>query len=730
MEKPVIICVDDEHFVLSSLGEQLRRHLGDRCEIELVDDPRDVFDLLAELTTEGLTVPLIISDQCMAVIGGDELLAQVHQQYPKILTMLLTGQTNAANLAHAVNAADLYRYIPKPWDEMDLILTVKEALRRFEQEHQLAQHHQALELANQELQRSVSLLSATLESTADGIAVLDVTGRLIAFNQRFGELWQGMIVDPPQIGRSLADLFVAHPHVLQQIQLLQSESLSKAEAFEVVCLTNGRFIECFAQPQRIQDATAGWVYSFRDITERKRAEAQIHHQANHDALTNLPNRLRFQEYLEEALDFARVNQECVAVVFIDLDRFKLVNDTLGHAIGDQLLQQMVCRFRQVLRSQDLLARWGGDEFTLLLPYLHTREDVNAIAQRLLAVMKPSFDLDGHPVRATASLGIAMFPEDGKDAATLLKNADAALYRVKEQGRNDFQHYSLTINAQAYELLALETDLHRALEQQEFVVYYQPQIDSFTGQITQMEALIRWQHPTMGMVAPGLFIALAEQNGLIVPIGEWILQTAAQQCQTWHHLGYSELKVGVNLSVKQLRHRDFAQVVKRILDQTGLPPNHLELEITETAAMENIELTQMILGQLQAYGVQIALDDFGTGYSSLGYLKQLPFHTLKVDQSFVRDLGTTPKNVAIVKAILGLAQGLELQVVAEGVETAELRDLLGRLGCSTMQGYYFSKPLPAEAATTLLATDHPEWTMVRALPLNEIAEPFPAKALAG
>jgi diguanylate cyclase (GGDEF)-like protein/PAS domain S-box-containing protein len=730
MEKPVIICVDDEHVVLSSLGEQLRRHLGDRCEIELVDDPREVFDLLAELTAEGLTVPLMISDQCMATMGGDELLAQVHQQYPKILTMMLTGHTSAEVLAHAVNSADLYRYIPKPWDEMDLILTVKEALRRFEQEHQLAQHHQALELANQELQRSVSLLSATLESTADGIAVLDVNGHLTAFNQRFGELWQGAIVAPPEIGQSLAALFAAHPHVLQQIQQLQVEPLPEAEAFEVLCLADGRFIECLAKPQRIQDAIAGWVYSFRAITERKQAEAQIHHQANHDALTNLPNRLRFQEYLEESLEFARINQEAVAVVFIDLDRFKLVNDTLGHAIGDQLLQQMICRFKQVLRSQDLLARWGGDEFTLLLPYLHTREEVNAIAQRLLAVMKPSFDLDGHPVRATASLGIAMFPEDGEDAATLLKNADAALYRVKEQGRNDFQHYSLTINAQSYELLALETDLHRALEQQEFVVYYQPQIDSCTGQITQMEALIRWQHPTMGMVAPGLFITLAEQNGLIVPIGEWILQTAAQQCQTWHRLGYPQLKVGVNLSVKQLRHRDFAQVVKRILDQTGLPPNALELEMTETAAMENIELTQMILGQLQAYGVQLALDDFGTGYSSLGYLKQLPFHTLKVDQSFVRDLGSTPKNVAIVKAILGLAQGLELQVVAEGVETAELRDLLGRLGCRIMQGYYFSKPLSVEAATALLATGHPDWTTVRALPLNEIVEPLPAEVLAG
>ncbi|NJL43421.1 MAG: EAL domain-containing protein [Pseudanabaena sp. SU_2_4] len=315
-----------------------------------------------------------------------------------------------------------------------------------------------------------------------------------------------------------------------------------------------------------------------------------------------------------------------------LRRFKLVNDTLGHAIGDLLLQVVVERLTGCLRSGDLIARWGGDEFTLLLPKISCPDDASAIAQRILKSLNPGFNIEGHHIHITGSIGIAVYPQDGQDAETLTKNADAALYRAKEGGRNDFQRYMVNINSQACELLALESSLHQALERQELIIYYQPQVNTVTGEITQMEALVRWQHPELGLLAPGVFIPLAEENGLILNIGEWVLKTACAQNKAWQAMGRSHLCVGVNLSERQLQQPTLPEKVTDILVQTGLEARYLELEITETAALQNVELTKASLTELHQMEVQIALDDFGTGYSSLSYLRQFPFNTLKIDQS--------------------------------------------------------------------------------------------------
>lgn len=435
--------------------------------------------------------------------------------------------------------------------------------------------------------------------------------------------------------------------------------------------------------------------------KRQMTEEQMRHQAFHDSLTGLPNRTFFNHRLQIGLTHAQRSEGMLAVMFLDLDRFKTINDTLGHAVGDQLLTETTRRLMECLREEDTIARWGGDEFTVLLPSIKSPEDAAKVAQRISDALKPVFDLEGQELYISISIGIALYPENGADGQTLLKHADAALYRVKEQGRNHYQFYTDAMNSRASELLTLDNDLHHALERQEFVIYYQPQINVLTGQVTQMEALLRWQHPRLGLISPQTFIKLAEDNGMILPIGEWVLQTACTQNRIWHEMGLEPLRIAVNLSARQFQQVDLVQRVAQILHEVGLEPRYLELEITETAVMRDVEFTTAMLKDFRAMGVRIAMDDFGTGYSSLSYLKTFPLHTLKIDRSFIQDLAQNPEDDAITRAIITLAMGLNLTVVAEGVETSEQMGLLRSLRCTEMQGYWFSKPLDPEAATEFL-----------------------------
>lgn len=440
--------------------------------------------------------------------------------------------------------------------------------------------------------------------------------------------------------------------------------------------------------------------------KRQHTEAQMRHQAFHDMLTGMPNRTFYQDTLEAALTRAQQNCELLAVVFLDLDRFKTINDTLGHAIGDRLLQQTTQRLMQCLRQEDVIARWGGDEFTLLLPDLKQPEDAAKIARRINESLKPAFHLDYHELHVTSSMGIAFYPHNGTDAETLLKNADAALYRAKEQGRNSYQFYTDAINSQASVRLTLDSSLHSALEREEFVVYYQPQVNVRTGKVIQMEALLRWQHPKLGLVPPQTFISLAEENGLILPIGAWVLREACLQQKRWQSLGIAPLRIAVNLSARQFQQPDLVQQIYDILQDTQLQAQFLELEITETAAMRDVDFTQKMLHDLRKMGVRISMDDFGTGYSSLSYLKKFPLQTLKIDRSFVQDLTHDTADVAIITSIIALGRGLNLAVVAEGVETTEQLDALRSLDCDEMQGYFFSKPMTAEHATQFLQERSP------------------------
>jgi diguanylate cyclase (GGDEF)-like protein len=429
---------------------------------------------------------------------------------------------------------------------------------------------------------------------------------------------------------------------------------------------------------------------------QRRVEDMFRHQASHDRLTGLPNRLLFEDRLSLALAQAHRRGKMLAVVFLDLDRFKTINDTLGHAVGDELLQCAAQRLVGCLREGDTIARWGGDEFTLLLPQITCAEDAAKLAQRILNSFKTPFRLSDREFHITTSIGIALAPYDGEDAETLLKNADATMYRAKQQGKDNWKLYTSEMNTKALEQLVLANSLYKALNRDEFLLHYQPQVDLKTGQIIGMEALIRWQHPELGLVSPNQFIPLAEETGLIGPIGEWALQTACMQNRAWQLAGLPAMRIAVNLSARQFQQQNLAKSIARVLAQTGLEPDYLEVEITESIAMQDINFTISVLQELQEMGIHIAMDDFGIGYSSLATLKRFPLHTLKIDQEFVNDLTTDSKDAAIIKSVVALGHGLELKVIAEGVETSEQLKFLRSVKCDGMQGYFFSKPLPAQA----------------------------------
>lgn len=689
-------------------------------------------------------------------------------------------------------------------------------------------------LAKLELETSLSLLQATIESTADGILAVDGQGKVVSFNRKFAQMWQlpDFLLDLRDNNQILG--FGINQLKYPEIFLNRSKELSDrpaAESYDIIEFIDGRIFERYSLPQRTGGRITGRVFSFRDVTERllseeklrkseerfhlltratndavwdfdllkneywlskefekvfgyklnetqtielefwwlnihpeerervmlsfnetmnsdaqcwseeysfhradggyvfvldrgyiirnesgkavraigtmmditqrKQAEEIIRYQAVYDQLTGLPNRILFNERLLASLKKAKKTQKMLAVMFLDLDRFKKINDTLGHAAGDRLLEGFAGRISDTLRSTDTVARWGGDEFTILLPDINCLEDAVKTAQRILNNLKPAFKLEEQALHISSSIGVSVYPDDGEDAETLVKNADAALYRAKEMGRNNYQLYTSTINPQGSQLLTIENRLHEALEQGEFEVFYQPKVNITTWKIQGMEALLRWQHPELGLVTPATFIPIAEENGLIVPIGEWVLQTACTQNKAWQDALHPDLRVAVNVSARQFQQFNLLEMVANCLEKSGLAPKYLELEITETTAMQDVDYTTKVLKELQKMGVQIALDDFGTGYCSLNYLKKFPLNILKIDRSFVNELTTDPCERAIANAVATLGRDLNLSVVAEGVETQEQLECLRSLHCQEIQGHYFSPALSANDARKLL-----------------------------
>jgi diguanylate cyclase (GGDEF)-like protein/PAS domain S-box-containing protein len=435
------------------------------------------------------------------------------------------------------------------------------------------------------------------------------------------------------------------------------------------------------------------VALYRDITHKKQAEKLIWHQAHHDALTGLPNRLLFNEHLQYALAQAKRKKEQCAVLFLDLDRFKFINDTLGHTDGDILLQMVAKRLRQSLREGDIIARQGGDEFLILLSELDQERNAAVVAEKLLHSFSTPFQLEANEVFVSPSIGISIYPTDGDTLETLVKHADAAMYHAKELGRNNYQFFRKELHVKFHQRLALENNLRKGLEQKEFLLHYQPLVNLSSGKVVGVEALIRWQIPERGLVSPGLFIPIAEETGLIVPMGEHVLRSACLQSLAWQRNDAPPCRIAVNISARQFREPYFVETIQKILEETGMDPKCLELEITESAAMDYKDSSLQQLRRLKEYGIRIAIDDFGTGYSSLNSLRMLPIDILKIDQSFVREIGRDRNGEAVLRTIIHLAKDLQLKVIAEGVETQEQFDFLKKEQCDEMQGYLFSKPLP-------------------------------------
>jgi diguanylate cyclase (GGDEF)-like protein/PAS domain S-box-containing protein len=451
----------------------------------------------------------------------------------------------------------------------------------------------------------------------------------------------------------------------------------------------------------------------RDITDRKAAEGRVQYLAYYDALTGLPNRTLLQDRLAKALAGARRRKDKVALLFLDIDRFKDINDSLGHSVGDLFLKQVAERLKTWGRERDTVARLGGDEFLIMVTEVKDATDAAVAAERLMDAMTAEFVIQGHPFSINCSLGISVFPEHGADSETLIKNADAAMYSAKENGRNNFQFFTEEMNARVVERLTLENSLRLALEKEQLFMVYQPQMDIATGRITGMEALLRWQHPDLGLVPPDKFIRIAENSGLIVPIGEWVLRTACRQARNWQDEGLPAVSVAVNVSAVQFRQDGFCKLIRKVLSETGLAAQYLELELTESLLLANAEVMLSVVQELKAMGLTVAIDDFGTGYSSFSYLRQFRVNKFKIDRSFIRDVAVNPDDAAITAAIIGMAKSLRLKVIAEGVENEAQMSFLRKHQCDEIQGYYFSKPLSPEQAADKLRSSR-----VHALPASQ------------
>ena len=448
----------------------------------------------------------------------------------------------------------------------------------------------------------------------------------------------------------------------------------------------------------------------RDITDRKKAEKEILQLAHYDTLTGLPNRSLFHDRLSQAISLSSRNGSSLAVLFLDLDRFKHVNDAFGHQIGDLLLQEVSRRLNSCIRATDTVARIGGDEFVLILNSLVKCNQAGSVASKIVNVMSHPFQLGGHELYSGVSIGVALFPSDGTDVDTLLKHADIAMYQAKESGRGTFKFFSPDHNEKMVQRMQLEQALRRAIEHQELFLDYQPQIDNATGAITGVEALVRWNHPLLGLLLPGLFIGIAEDTGLIIPLGEWVLRTACHQARAWQKAGHRQLRMAVNISPRQFQQRGLMPMIDEILQETGCDPKGLELELTETTLMDNPDEAAALLKALKRRGISLAIDDFGTGYSSLSHLKHFPIDRLKIDRSFINDLTRSPEDSAIVEAIIAMAHRLHLEAVAEGVEHIDQCTMLHNWGCTTSQGFLFSHPLPAQNITGLLAASQHKATI--------------------
>ncbi|HUX78959.1 MAG TPA: EAL domain-containing protein [Alphaproteobacteria bacterium] len=555
------------------------------------------------------------------------------------------------------------------------------------------------------LEEALALSRATLEATADGILVVDRNRRVVGHNERAAKMWKV----PSKVLRPGNDEEAAQ-YVMRQLKdpakfIAGLERLYNAEPGKEIKdeieFNDGRIFERYTMPQMRDNEIIGRVFSFRDITQQKAMEEQLIQQATHDALTSLPNRIILHDRIQQELRYSKRSNKIAAVLFFDLDDFKLINDSLGHDFGDILLQSVARRLERCVREQDTVARWGGDEFVILLTSLYQEAEIVPIVRKCLEAIEAPFVIDKHTVSITSSVGITILPRDGTTVAALLKNADSAMYNAKFSGRNNYKFYSLEMNRNTQHKLELINDLHEALETNQLKLHYQPIIDIQSASIVGAEALLRWYHPKKGLISPQEFIPIAEETGLILPIGEWVLRNACLQNMSWQQEELRPITIAINLSGQQFKQRNIIELVINILKETKMDAKYLDLELTESVIMENSQIFLNYLLELKRLGVGLVIDDFGTGYSSLSYLKRFPVDKLKIDISFISGLPQDADDAAIVRAILAMAQQLNIKVVAEGVETRDQFSFLRNSSCNMCQGFLFSKAVPPPEFSAML-----------------------------
>lgn len=675
-----LLLVDDEENILRSLVRLLRKQ---EYEILTASSGESALGIMAERE-----VHVILSDQRMPGMTGSELLSRVRQLYPETVRMVLSGFADIDAITDAINRGNIYKFLAKPWIDELLLANIREAFDRYD------------------LDRKGAQFTKIYENTAEGIIITDRNCRMQAVNPAFsvitGYSAEEVIGLTPTLlrsGRHDADFYQSMWHSIHEQGAWTGEIWNRRK--------DGSVYPQWLNIAAIRDSngtTKQYVGLFTDITEHKKAEERLRYQAYHDPLTGLPNRLLYTEHLEIALSQANRRNSMSCVMLLDLDHFKYVNDTFGHDFGDRLLITVAHRLRECLRKEDTLARMGGDEFTILLPLVDDMKDISRVSEKIVSSFSNPVSISGKELYVTASIGISLYPDNGNDAETLLKNADAAMYRAKENGRNTYYFFSTDMNIEAQRRLELENDLRRALERNELEMYYQPKVSLATNGITGAEALIRWHHPTRGMVLPGEFIPLAEENGIISPLGEWVLQEVCCQIRRWRDNGIRIPRIAINISWRQFQRQILPDVLGRLIEETGISPGDLELELTEGSIMSNPDACIEILVLLKRVGIAIAIDDFGTGYSSLSYLRRLPIDVLKIDYSFTNELFASASSSELVHGIIEMAHGLKLDVVAEGVETVDQLEFLRENRCDMIQGFLFSRAVTAAEFEVMLRED--------------------------
>ena len=674
-----ILVVEDQNIIAMDLRFRLES-LGYQV-VDVVATGEDAVRVFRETEPDLALMDIRLKGTLDGIQAAEQI--RLHSDRPIIY---LTAHSDDQTLRRA-RITEPHGYLLKPFEDRELHLTIEIALYRYQMEHKLRE--------------SQRWLHAVLSGIGEAVIAVDAHGIVQFVNPVAAELISCAAEDA--VGHQVTEIFtlidaqtrgpLANP-LLQAIDQHMAVGLPERA---LLVGREGREIPIDDSAALIRDLdgrVAGAVLTFRDVTDRLRTEQQIRHLAYHDPLTGLPNRALFQALAGKALAETQRTGGGV-VLLLDLDRFKTINDSLGHSTGDALLKAVGTRLAETLGAGAWIARFGGDEFAVLLEGMTDSQKAVGAAEAVLKSFSEPFQLSGHDYYVGTSIGVALYPDDGSDAAALLRNADAAAFQAKQRGRNGYAFYQASMNADAESRLTLESGLRQALKHDEFVLHYQPKVEISTGRLLGAEALVRWQHPTLGTVPPAQFLSIAEENGLILPLGAWVLRTACRQARAWRDGGLGDLRVAVNLSDRQFRHPDLVALVASVLAETGLPPGALEIELTETIIMQDREASTAKIRALKQMGVRLSIDDFGTGYSSLEHLKHFQVDELKIDRAFVREAHTNTQDSAIIQAIVTLAHSLGMMVTAEGVETAEQLACMEACLCDEGQGYFFGHPMAAD-----------------------------------